>query len=249
MKNFASSFNLDSCPGWPCPTCGAGHLRVVDGSFRYEESSGTKQCKNEIWFESDMYSYVYTTLLVCSNATCLETVISSGKGYIDEEYYDDCGQMERRYNTVFSPQFFTPPLKLIDIPEATSEDVVKALTESFSLYFSNSDAAANSARTAIELLLDGLDVPRLSDKNKHLNLHNRIENIPSPHESLQSLFEAVKWIGNDGSHSGPSLKKSHVDDAYAIVEQILITLFCDKSTKLMARVSTINENKGAIKKA
>ena len=57
----------------------------------------------------------------------------------------------------------------------------------------------------IEILLDNLKVPKTElskkSKRKRLTLHSRIEKLSETHPNIEKHLLAIKWIGNDGSHT------------------------------------------------
>ena len=104
-------------------------------------------------------------------------------------------------------------------------------------------------RSVIELILTHLKVPKttLDKKRKkrvRLNLHNRIEKLDSKHDEIKELLLAIKWVGNDGSHTGKDITKNDVLEIYEILELALSELFENKSKEIRQRAKQINKDKG-----
>ncbi|MCG2787057.1 MAG: DUF4145 domain-containing protein [Anaerolineae bacterium] len=73
-------------------------------------------------------------------------------------------------------------------------------------------------------------------------MHDRIVDFEkSKPEIAQKLF-AIKWLGNDGSHSA-NMTKNDVLDAYEILEIILDDLFVGYRKLIDQKITLINERK------
>ncbi|TVT30412.1 DUF4145 domain-containing protein [Marinobacter vinifirmus] len=121
------------------------------------------------------------------------------------------------------------------------------LDVSFSLLFSDPSSAANHVRIALENLLTELRIKRFNSSNgkrKYLNLHQRIDLLPTKFDHVKELFYAVKWLGNAGSHSHQELTFDDVFDAYEIISQILEEVYDDRRKKVASMAKKINKRKG-----
>nr|WP_251071164.1 DUF4145 domain-containing protein [Shewanella sp. NKUCC01_JLK] len=169
-------------------------------------------------------------------------------GFVDWDIeHDEHGYPEQVYGDFFKPLFFHPHLKLISVPESTPDEVKKKLNDSFQLFFSSPPAASNHVRAAIESVLNNLNVIRYrvsNGKRRLINLHQRIDLLPTKYDELKELLIAVKWLGNAGSHSGKELTTDDVMDAYEIMEHILSEIYDSKSAKLKALAKKVNKAKG-----
>ena len=244
-------FTKDSSQEWQCPTCRKGLLKIKDGTFFSEESSLSKSAHNHVDWDPDWISSVYSCLLQCSNNTCNEIVSNVGKGFVDWDVeHDEHGYPEQIYGSFYKPLFFHPHLKLIVIPKNTPEEVNFKLNESFQLFFSSPAAASNHVRGAIESILNDLNINRYrvsNGKRRLINLHQRIDLMPTKYNELKDLLIAVKWLGNAGSHTGKELTTDDVMDAYEIMEYILAEVYDSKTKKLKALAKKVNKAKGPMK--
>lgn len=218
-------FNEGQIPKWHCPTCSTGTLTLHEKLFEVNNAE-TRRYINEDYFQPDDIKKVFTGALCCSS--CGETVVISGSGGVDREPTGDDGSWD--WVIYFVPLFFFPALKLIDIPKSESvpEDMKKAVAASFMVFWSDLDSCANRLRTAIELLLDGMGVVRKVKPNvvKELTLHQRIEQIDSakyPH--IQEMLQAIKLVGNDGSHDLGQAPREDILVCYEILEHVLELVF------------------------
>lgn len=247
-KVFKLPFTKVAQQDWQCPTCQKGLLRIKDGTFFSEERSLSRKAHSHEDWDPDWISSVYSCLLECSNSSCKEMVSNSGLGFVEWDIeHDEHGYPQQVYGDFFKPLFFHPHLKLISVPESAPVDVKNKLHESFQLFFSSPSAASNHVRAAIESMLNDLNVNRCrisNGKRRLINLHQRIDLLPSKYEELKELLMAVKWLGNAGSHSGKDLTSDDVMDAYEIMEHILAEIYDSKSTKIKALAKKVNKAKG-----
>jgi hypothetical protein len=213
-------FNVGKIPKWNCPTCLAGTLTLHEKLF-VANNAETRRDINEDYFEPDQIRRVFTGALCC--ASCRETVVFSGCGGVDREPDEEGGWEWVDY---YVPHFFYPSLKLIDMPGDTSvpEDMKQAVAASFSAFWSDLDSCANRLRTAIELLLDGIRVVRKVNPSvtKELTLQQRIERIDNAqYPNVQGMLQAIKLVGNDGSHDLGQVSREDILDCYEILEHVL----------------------------
>jgi hypothetical protein len=213
-------FNEGQTPRWNCPTCSTGLLHLQEKLF-VRDDAATRREINEDYFDRESISRVFTGALSCAN--CGETVVFSGGGGMDREPNNN---WDFEWVDYYVPHFFYPALKIIDIPcsNSVSGDMAQAVAASFLVFWSNLDACANRLRTAIELLLDGMGVDRKVKQTaaKELTLHQRLERIDSAqYPNVQGMMQAIKLVGNDGSHELGQVSRKDVLDCYEILEHVL----------------------------
>ena len=76
---------------------------------------------------------------------------------------------------------------------------------------------------------------------------NTISIQPENYRKIIEPANAIRWLGNDGTHSGYQVRKSDVVDGYRIFEHILEELYPVKKASIEALVARINEAKGVEK--
>lgn len=251
-KHLTFEFKIDDSSLWLCPTCSHGHLVIDSDSFFSEETSISKEAKDYHEWEPEWVSYVYSCIFKCSNKSCNEVVASSGHGFnaFDIEVNSE-GYEEQVYNSYYQPNYFHPPLKLIDLSKNIPEEIEQKLMKSFELFFCSPSSSANHARSAVEFVLTSLGVQRYVNKNGKrikLPLHQRVEKLPKKYSDYQELLMAIKWLGNSGSHSEHEMTKNDVIELYEILEHVLSELFDNKTEKLKAKAKQINKDKGIKKR-
>lgn len=254
-KLYTSYFRRDNLPNWRCPNCDSSLLKIKDDKFVSDNNSATELNKSEDWFDPiEMAELTFTALLECQNDKCKEVITCSGSGFVDYEYYiNEYGEQDRYYERYFVPKYFYPPLHFFRIPDETPEDVINAILESFSLFFTNKSSSANQIRVALECLLTHLGIKRFENRKDKktkkgyrywLSLHERIQLLPEKYKSIKELCLAIKWLGNSGSHCGESLNSEDVFNAYDMISNLLDILYYNKNEHARKLAKKINRKKG-----
>lgn len=248
-KIYRKSFTQDNLPNWKCPTCNNSILSINENNIINKNNSFTEINQNKDGFEPEMASFIFTVIFSCNNPKCKEVVSCCGSGYWEEEPYDDYETMEQRleYVSYFTPHYFYPPLHFFEIPEKTPEDVSNAIIQSFSLFFTNKSSSANQIRVALECLLTHLKIKRFNivkGKQIKLNLHKRIDLLPSKYQHIKDLCFAIKWLGNSGSHCDEELTSNNVFDGYDMLSVLLEDLYNNRQEHAKKLANKINTKKG-----
>lgn len=248
-KIYRKSFTQDNLPNWKCPTCNNSILSINENNIISKNDSFTEINQGEDGFEPEMASFIFTVIFSCNNPKCKEVVSCCGSGYWEEEPYYDYETMEQRleYVSYFTPQYFYPPLHFFEIPKKTPEDVSNAIIQSFSLFFTNKSSSANQIRVALECLLTHLKIKRFNivkGKKRRLNLHERIDLLPSKYQHIKDLCLAIKWLGNSGSHCGEELTSDNIFDGYDLLSVLLEDLYNNRQEHAKKLAKKINTKKG-----
>lgn len=245
LKGFQKS---DSIP-FSCPFCHEKSLSLLEESW-YEHDKSKYSPTTDHLSPEECVEYIYTSVYQCKTKSCEQKVISSGIGYVDIEYdYGDCDEYGRpiqKYYNLYKPLFFLPTLYFFDIPKNTPRSIHDQLVHSFSLFPQSPSAAANCVRTSVEELLDLHNIPAKYDNGSRISLGNRIKDeIPkcSQLHILKDCIEAIKWLGNAGSHE--FICTDDVIDAYEMMVFVLNELYSNKQI-ILDKVKKINELKGPL---
>ncbi len=234
-------------PLWPCPTCGIGQLQI-QRPFIHELSSKSKKDEDYLrTYPEDEVSH-YVVILICNNSNCRESVSSCGlRGNI--KTIGDYGFYDGHTTSSITPIFFYPSLQIITLSNNWPINIRRQIEKSFSHFFNDGSACANSIRTSIEMLMDELKINKTTtNKNKQrkpLKLHDRIVIFGKQHSEINPYIMAAKWIGNTGSHSDTSLNREKLLDGYDFLEHCLYELY-DKKPKLKdlsKKANVINKRK------
>jgi hypothetical protein len=237
---WQQTFTEENNPPWPCPICKHGKLVVEKSSIKKGPSAETRREWSEDCWEPEMYEGSFCCLMTCNWRHCLQTVAVAGEAEESLEYDG--------YVSVFRPRYFYPAPDLLRLPQGCTKDIQTEVRPAFALYWCDLNSCLNHIRTAVDLLLTEMGVKRFpkNGRRKPLTLHSRIETLRKKQQKLSSLCDsllAVKWLGNEGSHSG-EVTSSDVLDAFDILEYVLQERFAN-SHSIIAKLSrVINKRKG-----
>lgn len=230
-------------PPYTCPRCEAGILKI-DGELESIQSEASKK-DQDYGFNPDLVELTFNGKLICS--TCSDVVFVSGYGGVEIEHgVDENGEWESAWVEYYSPRFFYPPLKLVDCPEKTPPSVKERIWAACEVYFSQPDSCCNSLRAAAEEILTDLKIDLKNADGSYLSFSARINKLPTDRESVKALFDAIRWLGNHGSHSDSTLSKSDALDAFDVMNLLLEELYSETRLKARELAKRINDAKGPV---
>ena len=238
---WLSEFKISDLPHWPCPTCHEGWLTFVPGTYHTSESESSKKENSQYGAANVPWATgVFTSILVCNNRRCRESVAFSGNYDVKEEWLDDelSGRPYQSYSDFCVALTYVPTVHLFVVPEFVPQTITEAVIDSFKTFWLDPSSCANKIRTAVEVILTHKKVRKVEIKNnkkRHLTLHKRIQLFKITHSSAAEKLEAIKWIGNEGSHSN-KISKEDLIDAYDILSSLLHQLY-ETETKRIVQLS------------
>lgn len=226
---LGSWFPQRSWPRLPCGECTTGELSLgtsseIDVSERYRD--------HEAW-EPEWITGHFSVQAECGNRECRSIALVAGKMKVDTDVNEN-GHWYGQYETFYELKYCEPPLRLLAIPDMTPEDVKRAIAAASRVIWMDTPSAANRLRAAIEYLLSHLGVA------KRGSTHNRIERLATTRKDVATVLEAVKWVGNSGSHSG-TLPLKDVLEGAALLERALELVYDDTKDQLDQLAREINE--------
>jgi hypothetical protein len=245
VEAFVDWVELDTWPSPTCPKCGHG-LLIGKKDLLHPESGVSQEWRSEDVWEPDWIYGSLAGILTCNNSECGEVVAVGGTWRVDSSR-----DPYEQYATQLRAKYFDPPLHLIHVPQRTPEATGEAIRDASQLLLINSSASANRLRQGTEALLDSKKVKRTtmgtrqdgSRFRKQISLHDRIVAFRKSQPEVADLLEAVKWIGNDGSHES-GLKAQEVLIGARILETALKLLYETSDPELERQVKKIIKNKG-----
>lgn len=224
-------------PEWSCPDCKTGTLALDTKSFVSEEPPKSVQAHDHAGWDPDWIQYSFSAWLSCGNAKCGLRVALIGKGGVEAVVYDE----GMNWEALYSPLYAYPMPDVFDLPINCPDNVAAPLRRSFAALWSEPSSAANSARVALEALMDSMGVARKKRTAKgtyaQLSLHKRIQELQQVNRDIGDQLMAVKWLGNSGSHES-NVSIDDVLDAYELIEHALDELINQRSK----RVATLAKN-------
>ncbi len=238
---WRDSFGQHYCPAWPCSVCGVGTLRLRLKSLISEETVASKRLHNEEYWGPDYIEYIFSAWADCSHEQCRQSYSISGDGSVTQIYDETDGA---EWIDKFAPLMINPTIDIIPISPKCPVAVSSPLRSAFRLYWSNPEASANCIRIALEQLLTHVGVPSqrvdTDGKSLDLSLHRRIELFAKENKVVGEQLEALKWLGNAGSHGDP-VSKDDLLDALDLLSNVLEELLGKRSERLTLLVKQLNE--------
>ena len=233
-------------PRWLCPRCGKGHLALHPESVFFRPSGeGYARLDEDPEDRGRDLELRFSATLQCDYKACQETAVVAGRGEEKETY--ELGH--RELYVVLFPQFINPSPHLFSIPVATPVAIVELIESAFVLSWGDYEACLNRIRASLEMLLDGLRIPRSATKagkRNPLTLHRRIEMAQIKAPSTKPFLMAAKHLGNAGSHRG-GLTRRDAFDAFDLLEAIVNALYGEQKniTRLALKIV---KNRGPLKR-
>ncbi|MDT4870378.1 hypothetical protein FQZ97_1054550 [compost metagenome] len=164
---------------------------------------------------------------------------------MEEEYDVDSEERWSRYWVKYlRPKNFFPSLKFIICPPATPKEVQANLEAAAALYYAYPSASCNSLRMAAEEVLTSLGVPE-PPPGEFVSFGNRIKKLPEDSNEY-NLLDAIRWLGNEGSHSGSSITHKDAEHAFEVIDLLIEECYSDRKKKIHELAAAIRKHKGPV---
>jgi hypothetical protein len=191
----------------------------------------------------------FACLLQCDAFSCGEVVAVSGDITHDVDIqYDEDGAQEH-YRPEYLPRSMFPAPPVFRLSDQLPKHCAEHLSAAFGLMWGDTGACANRIRVFVEALLDHYGIPRegMTKKSKptRYDLSKRIDLFEDQKPGHKTLFDALRWVGNLGSHAGP-MKWDTILKCFQIVEHLIEILIDDKAGAIKALAQEIVDKKGKI---
>lgn len=238
-------------PYLPCPSCADGALSPDDDGLKTVDSGAAIRYRDHENWEPDWLTGRFHGVLKCHRPDCQETVVVAGDYKVD--FVDGRANewRDQPWGEYVRLRFARPPLRLLDAPPGTPKVVTEAIDSASEVLWSDPGAAANRLRVGIDHLLTARGVPKTAPRAKggrrRLTTHQRIERFTATQPTAGSFLEAVKWIGNAGSHD-TVLTATDVLKGAQMLERALRLLYEKQDKDLERLAQQINRRKGLPRK-
>jgi hypothetical protein len=150
---------------------------------------------------------------------------------------------------MYRVRFIDPALPVLNYPQPTPEPVKEAVAAASAVVLVHRDSAANLLRQAVERLLDAQGVRKTTVGKKgarvRLKTHDRIVKFAAGNADAAAVLEAVKWIGNSGSHEA-QLTLEQVLAGAEYLSLALRILYDRRYADVLKRAREVNRRKRAI---
>lgn len=237
---------------YKCPHCQKGYL-LLDKKYFFEKQYGSsikegtfKINDYEEDYDDRFYLGTIAGQLKCNHPDCAEITSFIGQTKFFTDCYDDeNGREIEVLEKVIFFKHFIPSIRIIELKSEYPKELEKILLESFSLYFSSYSACVNTLRILLEKLCELHGIKSTTNNGGYKKLGNKLKELKF-YDKVKYLLEAIKWIGNDGSHSLEVIKKDDLDLTYKFVKKVLDEIYPsqtdDEELNILAK--EINDNKG-----
>jgi hypothetical protein len=232
---------------WPaitCPTCAVGQLSTPKSAITLIPIADPENGRS---FPENGYFHGTFT---CRRNKCKEIVAATGR-YEMESVFD--AKSERLgYKATYHLQLVLPPLLIIlALPNATPQIVCTRIKEAALILWADPNAASSRLRLAIEGLLTHEGMRRykiVRHKRVRLTTHERLKELEHYVGFPATAFEAVKWIGNQGTHEN-DLTVKDVLEASEILGYGLELLYGNRDDLFERKVRKVIKAKGIRKRS
>jgi len=245
LEPLADWFVEEDWPHLPCPTCAKGHLTpTVENS----DSGSSKRLRAHEAWEPDWIEGTFHGTLECTNLSCRDSIAVGGDMRVNEAPSRDWSV---RFTTEYRVRFIYPPLELVRLPSRTPETVRERVVAASLVLWAEPNSAANRLRAAVEELLTAQRIRKTQNRKRgspvrYLPTQQRIELLKAKRPEVADALEAVKWIGNEGSHD-LALSPTEVLAGAQLLQHALELLYDKTHEELTRMAKQINKRKSIAK--
>lgn len=247
---LADWFRESEWPALPCGACEKGHL--APRTIVTVEGAQSARLRDHEGWEPEWISGSFHGELVCGIANCEEPAVVLGEMKVDAVVLPG-GHWYGDFDTYLKVRAVSPPLPLMKYPSGTPEAVQDRVAGASQVLWAQPSAAANRLRSAVEELLTAKKVRKTASvpkkgsaggrKTRRLTSHERIALLRADHPVAADALEAVKWIGNEGSHE-ETLTVDDVLQGIQLLERAIELLYDTTDAELRRLAERINKRRG-----
>ena len=231
---WEQSFLYENIPGFPCPACDRGIMAVSNGSFTVTETTPSARRRQKERVKPQDVEHRFIMLLECSVEDCKELMSVHGDAALYERNYRE--HRTQAPSLLLKPKGMNPAPPLASIPAETPAAVARDIKIAFRLFWVDLGACANRLRIAVERILDAMEV-------KDGKLVDRINAFEEREPEHAGTFDALRYVGNVGSHEG-DVERVAVLDAFELLQEAIAELFGRRSAKINEMRQRLIKSKG-----
>lgn len=235
----------DNWPSPLCPVCRVGRL-AVDGISDVLSAESANSQDDPAW-EPEWQAGFFHGSLRCQRRGCREVVIVAGEMKTEELLPEGNGPYRgATYGSLHRLRFALPALPIAALPPECPPRIQELMDGCSQVLWRDPPAAANRLRFAVEELLTLQRIRRSIVKNhkRHkLTTHARIELLKRAKPEVAVTLEAVKWIGNQGSHDD-TITIIDVLAGAELLSHALRLLYDYQPRRMLRAAQVINKHKG-----
>ncbi|NEH37416.1 DUF4145 domain-containing protein [Rhizobium ruizarguesonis] len=233
---WRESFKLDDAPRLPCPRCKDGQVFVERNTISSSTVADSLEYFEENGADPEFDYQRFVLLMTCNNGKCRETVAVAGTTKF-QETRSWMGDLS--YDTFFEPQTMIPGPALMVIPDGTPSKAAEAMRQAFTAFWGDRGAAANRLRISVERIMDAENI----DPTK--KLYQRIDDFGIAHPDLTDTLDALRHVGNLGSHDG-DVGREELLAAFEIYQEWLRDYYGRYKDRIAAMTAELVANKGKL---
>ncbi len=236
---FQGAYFEGNFPDFPCPRCRAGVIKARQDTLQKFQSGYSIIESVEDWWDASDEVSKFNLMMICDRQDCGEVVAVLGDVTWSKnpaEVADDGTPIgDGEWEWFLVPKCFNPPLSIVRVPEDTPGSVFSSIRRASWNFWADRRSSANHLRAALECLLDHLNVARKASKANrgYLSLNARIELLVGIDPAHKKIFNALRKIGNLGSH-GDEVGRNDLLDCFQLIEYVLDAYFGNRKEKAAA---------------
>lgn len=248
LTPLADWLPLHRWPALPCGACATGTL-TIDEPVGVETGRSKRLGTHEGW-DPDWIEGFFTASARCANVVCHETAVVAGEMSVDAAtppYRQQAGYPPDQYETYYRLHYVEPALRIVKLFESCPGELNAAVRAASRVLFADPPSAAGRLRAAVEILLADIGIAEKGASGRRLPVHQRIEvlrNTRSDLVEVADLIEAVKWLGNAGSHTIDSPGLVDVLEGAELLERAIALVYDTSGARLLARAKQISTHRG-----
>jgi hypothetical protein len=245
-------YSKDSIPSYLCPSCGVGKIEPdIKNSLSRQTAESVSLEKLDYWEES-FRKEILRVDLICSNSECREAgvLVMDGELHAPDESQEVA-------EILYKPIYIYPAPSFFKLEPEYPDSVRKLMKEAFLLFWLDLSSCGNKVRVGVEELLneqgvekeqtDKNGIARLSKKGrpKPIMLSNRLDIFKkrgAKQSACVEALDAIKWLGNESSHSGTQIHRDIAYKAIMTFGDILAYLYKGVSLPLNTNYSIARMN-------
>lgn len=233
---------------WPrvlCPDCLEGSLGYESTIKHLDQESEAAVAQTRRGGLQEELSGTFVGAVKCDNTSCARRAAVAGEWCLSWDY-DDVEEREGLFDQ-YRLRYIDPAPRLLLTPKRTPAKVVSAIELASSILWASPDLAATQLRLAVEELLTARRVPRFEvskkGRRRRLSAQERLSRFKNDKPEVVVVLEAVKWIGNTGTHE-EGLSVEDVVKGAKFLEHALRRLYDTSEQELLAQAKRINRSRG-----
>ncbi|MGF0320572.1 DUF4145 domain-containing protein [Nocardia fluminea] len=226
-------FRTGNWPVLPCPACSKGKLTADDEHLKHLQSPSTYGW--ESGGDPTDIRGIFHGFLFCNAQACRERVAVVGDYAVQYDIDDNLDHY-------FRVRVLHPPVPVVEIPDSVPGSIRQTLLRAAGLAWSDPSAGIALLRQSIERLMDEQGIAATTANDKFRPLHQRLTDFRAIESEVADLLEAVKWVGNEGTHPG-GLDAVDFVEAAELVELALKLLFKSDTSALHERARRVVQAK------